>query len=380
MCGRSSSAGPGVLDVYPARQHVLDDPHPHRTARGRVLHAVLEDVLERLDAPGDVTDEARALGDVGLEGDVRDVERDGERLDAPPQELRSVDGGVHELDHAGVDARELEQGGHEVFHTPLEALHQPKPLDQVARVTALGQAVAHQLGRDRYRGERRLELMRDVCEGVRERELLGLELIDGQVQSGYDFVDLTRKDRELALLHIAKADVALARQDAIEVVGHAAEGAVASRGERHEDRGDDGAGQACAARCGEGDGPGRRTQGEGGRRGIGGRDGAGCRRDKICSGRRALEEAQGDQICRDASRERARDARDECAPHLAIPQQHRLPLRLVAHAAHGLDEVGAAGVLLDLVAQPFDVHGQRVLLDVRARAVPQGVTDLVARD
>ena len=111
-----------------------------------MLHAVFEDVLERLDAPCEVALVPGAGVDRGFGIDAGDVERNGERLEALADEFARVDGRLDQLDHARVDAGELEQGGNEVLDAALQALDQAKPLHDLGRVPALRQAVAYELG------------------------------------------------------------------------------------------------------------------------------------------------------------------------------------------------------------------------------------------
>ena len=95
---RVGDAWSGVRHANAAGERVLMCLDRHRSPGWRVLHAVLEYVLERFGRPCAVADEAAPLVNIDDEGDVGNVEGDGEGLGRIVNHTGNVDGVVGEGD------------------------------------------------------------------------------------------------------------------------------------------------------------------------------------------------------------------------------------------------------------------------------------------
>lgn len=119
-----------------------------------VLHAVLQDVRQRLRAPRRIAHEERPGLGVDLKRNVGQIEGDRQRFRRTADDLGGIDLDARQLDHAGVDAGHLEQRRHQPANPLLEALHHAQAVDELAHVGGVqtlarfDQPLAYELGDD----------------------------------------------------------------------------------------------------------------------------------------------------------------------------------------------------------------------------------------
>ena len=111
---------------------------------------------------------------------------------------------------------------------PLDAV---QALDLVRAIAARVERLPHELGGDGERRERRLDLVGDVGEAVRERLLLALELVGGEVEAHDHLTELALEDGELALAHAREVDGAVAVEHRVDALAQARDRLVALAGE-----------------------------------------------------------------------------------------------------------------------------------------------------
>ena len=222
--------GPGVGDVDAAGDEILVRAHGDRAARGRCLEAVLEDVAECLGRPSDIAGEAAAIVDMGDQRDIGEVVCDGERTRRTIDELAHLNRRMGKGEGTGIKTGKAQQLGHELLHVHLELLDAPQAVHLGRAVAPPYEVLAHELGSERQRGERRLELMRDVGECVGKLLALAGEVIGREGEAQHHLVELAGKDGEFAFVHALERQLALAVEHGVEAFGQTGEVVVAPIG------------------------------------------------------------------------------------------------------------------------------------------------------
>ena len=230
ILGRDARAR--VRHENPERHGVLKGAHAHDAAGGRVLHAVLQHVAERLGRPGGVACERRTRLHARLHGHAAQVERAFERSQRLAHEPLRVHGRRLHADGAGVDLRQLEERRHE----PAHALDKALQFAQGAK--ALG-VVARRLdgcdGQPDGR-ERRAYLMGHVCQRVGERLLLPSQALVGARKRRRHLRQLVFEDGQVPFAAIREVDAPPSVQDLVHLLGQPRDLAMPPRRERPEQR------------------------------------------------------------------------------------------------------------------------------------------------
>ena len=203
-----------------------------------VFQAVFEDILQRFCQPLLVGGEQGIRREIGLYGDVMQLERKGQRTQGRVQQFCEGHGRTLEDDHAGVQLRKLEQGGEQPIHTHQEFLC----FADIGAALAFVGAVGDEGKEDIDGGERRAQLVGDIGQAVGQMDLVffegGVLLADAQGHFG----DLALQNGELAFVHFIDGQAVDVVQHQIDLMGEIGEVGVAGAGEEQKGHAKNGGG------------------------------------------------------------------------------------------------------------------------------------------